>query len=723
MELKEFISDWKDVLTKKVVESFTPIYQFEQKAGSNSVLSSLKRKLLPSQEHIALAIRRYLSKNKTAFIVGEMGVGKTILSVGISALLKSSDHSPLTDNRSPITALIMCPSHLCKKWEREIKKTLDNSAVFQITSITDFETALSTVNRQLSTFFILSKETAKLSYEWKPSAIYEPNRRDGNCFCPDCGTLLIDTENEIPLRFTDLYNKKPKCHKCGGALWQSTRLLKGKGKARYSLAKYIHDKYKRFFDLLVIDEAHQYKASGSAQGQSMSLLVSSAKKVLTLTGTIFGGRSTSLFYILYRLTHSVKEKYEFRAEKEWAKRYGIIQRITKAKENEYSSDGHSSSSREYRTLVRELPGASPDIINFLLDKTAFFKLSDLGVSLPKYTEAVIESKMEKEHQQEYEKLESFLLDEIRSVLHQRKRDENEPKNPVNIGLYLQMLLTYPDQPFRNYNIINTDGLELYSAKKFNESTIYPKEQKLIELVKTELSQKRNVWIYCTHTHNRDITDRLQKILLAEGITSAILKQSVNARKREEWIAKQVSASVRVVISNPRLVETGLDLIDFPTLVFFETEYSTYTLRQSSRRSWRIGQKQPVKVFYFCYADTIQQKALSLVAKKIKSAMMVDGDVIFEGTVAEYKDEGNFFMELARDIIDASDVDDLSKIFNEVANTESQGNEFLLDHQIEIEPVMKPITEHRAPPTADIPTECLIKNEDLSKYIQQELFSF
>ena len=70
MELKEFVSEWKDVLTKQVIASFTPTYQFEQKAGSNTILQKLKRKLLPSQEHIALAVRRYLSKNKSAFFVG-----------------------------------------------------------------------------------------------------------------------------------------------------------------------------------------------------------------------------------------------------------------------------------------------------------------------------------------------------------------------------------------------------------------------------------------------------------------------------------------------------------------------------------------------------------------------------------------------------------------------------------------------------------------------------
>jgi len=52
----------------------------------------------------------------------------------------------------------------------------------------------------------------------------------------------------------------------------------------------------------------------------------------------------------------------------------------------------------------------------------------------------------------------------------------------------------------------------------------------------------------------------------------------------------LKGGVEVVICHPKLVETGLDLLAFPTLYFYETGYSLHTLRQASRRSWRIGQR-------------------------------------------------------------------------------------------------------------------------------------
>jgi SNF2 family DNA or RNA helicase len=41
------------------------------------------------------------------------------------------------------------------------------------------------------------------------------------------------------------------------------------------------------------------------------------------------------------------------------------------------------------------------------------------------------------------------------------------------------------------------------------------------------------------------------------------------------------------------------------MVFYEIGYSIYTLRQASRRSWRIGQKRQVKIVYLYYKHTIQ----------------------------------------------------------------------------------------------------------------------
>jgi hypothetical protein len=54
---------------------------------------------------------------------------------------------------------------------------------------------------------------------------------------------------------------------------------------------------------------------------------------------------------------------------------------------------------------------------------------------------------------------------------------------------------------------------------------------------------------------------------------------------------------------------NIDLLSFPSIFFYESGYSIYTLRQASRRSWRIGQKHAVRVAFFTYSDSAQERCL------------------------------------------------------------------------------------------------------------------
>ena len=119
--------------------------------------------------------------------------------------------------------------------------------------------------------------------------------------------------------------------------------------------------------------------------------------------------------------------------------------------------------------------------------------------------------------------------------------------------------------------------------------------------------------------------------------------------REGWIKDQVDDGIDVLICHPKLVQTGLDLIDFPTICWFQTEYSTYTTRQASRRSWRIGQHQEVKVVYLAYLETLQGKALSLVAHKMQSSLAMEGEIPREGLSSYHKSE-NIMLQLAQEIV-------------------------------------------------------------------------
>ena len=142
-------------------------------------------------------------------------------------------------------------------------------------------------------------------------------------------------------------------------------------------------------------------------------------------------------------------------------------------------------------------------------------------------------------------------------------------------------------------------------------------------MKAELQRGRRCQIYAVYTQKRDVTHRLEQILTKEGVRVAVLRTEVPPEQREAWYERQLRAGVQAVISHPRLVQTGLDLLEFPSILFYESGYSTYTLRQASRRSWRIGQHPNVTVKFLQYAGTMQETCLRLTGRKLLVSLAME----------------------------------------------------------------------------------------------------
>jgi hypothetical protein len=157
-----------------------------------------------------------------------------------------------------------------------------------------------------------------------------------------------------------------------------------------------------------------------------------------------------------------------------------------------------------------------------------------------------------------------------------------------------------------------------------------------------------------YTGEKDVTLRLESVLRQAGFRVAVLRSSVATDKREEWYERQLKAGVEVVICHPKLVETGLDLLAFPTLYFYETGYSLHTLRQASRRSWRIGQRHDVRVKFVTYTGTMQETCLRLMGKKMLVALMMEGKFSGEGLQSLDTDE-DLMSAMARELVEKAGV--------------------------------------------------------------------
>lgn len=642
LTLSRFLEEYKEAIRGHVIDQFKPLYQPSDRREYADRLSALKRRPFAAQIDAIAGLVLALKRQPAAFLVGEMGVGKTAVSIAVAYLLGMKN------------TLVLCPPHLVQKWEK-IRMTLPACEVIQVRSITGLCRSYRNPASK-PRFFILSRERAKLSYRWKPAVLSlkrillmeEEGRTKRAALsilaCPACFAEVKDRDG-IPFSLDQLGRRKEKCLSCGGPLWEADRT----GVRRYAIADFIKQKMKGCFELFVADELHELKAKGSAQGLAAAALAGSAKKVLALTGTLFGGYSTTLFHLLYRFTPEVKKEFRHNDEQRWASRYGILERITKFEEG-HSEDGAVSRRRRYHTRVVERPGISPEVIFHLIDKGVFLRLSDLAVRLPPYQEEVLLVEMDPAQKEAYKRL---ALDLITALKEQLAKG-----NKSLLGAYLQALLSYPDQPFREEIVIDKETGEIIArAPALAEDRIYPKERRLIDLVREELSQGRKVLLYVTHTGTRDITGRLEKLLTSEGISVAVLKShTVSPEQREGWIAEKLREGIRVLVTQPRIVQTGLDLLDFPTIIFYEPEYSVYTLRQAGRRSWRIGQRQPVRVYFMAYRETLQERGLRLIAAKVRSALAVEGELVDAGLSA-FQEDQDFFLQLARSIVGEEEVPD------------------------------------------------------------------
>src|SRR5207247_138622 len=105
-----------------------------------------------------------------------------------------------------------------------------------------------------------------------------------------------------------------------------------------------------------------------------------------------------------------------------------------------------------------------------------------------------------------------------------------------------------------------------------DAQVSPKEQALIQLCKQQKALGRRTLGYTVYSGVRDTTSRLKVMLEAEGLKTAVLRASVDAAKREDWVAEQVDRGINVLITNPELVKTGLDMLEFPTIAFMQSGY-------------------------------------------------------------------------------------------------------------------------------------------------------
>jgi len=671
---EELLSSKRDAFSQALKEvvspSFKGLIQPESYEQLMEKLVRLNRKSFPRQARLVSAAVTHLRKSRYLIASAEMGTGKTQMGIATAYALA---------NGSGFKTLIMCPTHLVQKWASEVKAVIGNTASYEIVIVRKWTDLVGYNNAPLDPkkmyFFILSKETAKLGFPktdvWIKKNIHvykdftENVKVCPNCFQPLKGDLRCENEftkldketgDYVSIGVCGSSYRQPEASRRGNikqAMQYFTDLTHGNKAVapkndektinrRLSVAEYIKRQMpKGFFDLAIFDEMHELKGGDTGQGNAFGAIASMSKKIMGLTGTLLNGYASSLFYILYRLDPRLMKqtlRLNYGDVERFVRMFGAVEETYESKDTKYEG---VYTKKGRKTSVKELPKISPHLMTLLLPTTIFLRLDEMNIALPDYTESVELIEADEEWKEDY-------LEYIKEIAIACKADRRLAGKLANDAI------SVADLPYNyhsaNYDNDGVDASIVYEPQiSRNDFSMTSKERRALEICQHELSQDRKVLMFVTYT-GLGTSAALEKVL-GDNLSDKkvqMLPASIEPAKRERWINDH---PCDVLICNPELVKTGLDLLQFPTIIFFQTTYNVFTLKQAARRSWRIGQDKEVKVFFLVYAGTPQQKALELISKKVAAANSLEGRFSeSEDLAALAEDSSNLQVAMAKAIL-------------------------------------------------------------------------
>ena len=723
--VSQYLNKYGISIANRIRNTFNPLFDPAKEKICDRIKSIngyLKKNvgysLYPAQLAVAESLKRRLDKAKVGMVVAECGSGKTkIGSVALAA----------HQNGRKCFNVVLCPSHVTKKWVREIEETLPNTRADVVYNLADIDRLYNEYTSGDKTIYaILSKERARDGYMRRPAAVYSKSRR--GYICPSCGAILKMPEEDTGMMinadqffFKKENNKNHICTQCKQPLWTAINpndqklshnkwvkiagygfvyrdfahrhldrtkdlkvieklneiidnpdgLIKMRGAyIRYSMSSYLAEHFKQI-DGCILDELHQFKGD-SGQGDAMETLTGCSKKVIGMTATLINGYSSGMFYLLYRVVPHLMQVDNKQYDKPnlFNNEYGVTETVYELPEGEYNAN---SKSKKRLLHTRQRPGVSPLVYSrFLIDCAVFLSLNDMGKHLPDYEEIPVELELREDVKAEYDRIQKTY----RNVLN--RRDGSQMRL---MSKFMSLLTTYPDQPYAHEQVLEPRDKSIIVEPKdlSNPDELHEKDVATLDIVKRKVANGEKVLIY-TSWVKIDSQDKLTKCLMDNGYRVAILRQNVPPEKREAWVQKKVEEGLDVLITNPSLVETGLDLNAFTTLIYYNIGYNLFTFRQSSRRSWRINQTAPrIEVYILYYKGVMQARAIKLMASKLAAATLVEGNFTEEG-LASLGDTADMTSELAKELMKGirDEVEDVSEMFKKMAiikdDTESAENE-------------------------------------------------
>ena len=528
-------------LGERILASFPPLHSPENPLSPE--IPRLLRQPYPAQALAIMGVVRRWQIARGAHVVAECGAGKTLIALGTMFVHAEGQ---------PFSGIVMAPPHLVEKWARETFLTLPSVRVFLIDDMRNggdpkqphgvnevrlrrgeivregLHTTLADMRKMgpkgwramcpETSIFILGRERAKLGYFWKH--VYLKGRSGkhlGLVLNPDTHKPISTDEEFLDVRDFDkrrlheIVDREKNGTTLHSSLWQADRNKIQRMAPADFMGRYMPE----WFDYAIADEVHQL-AGDTAQGNALGVLARVAKNVAGLTGTLLSGYADDLYNTLFRVDarRMVRDGFTWGSagKERFTQQFGVIETIERTK----IEDNACSKKNKTEVTIRRKPGASPLLFGkYLMDTCAFISLEDISDALPAYREDVVSVELQGKLKDAYQQLQ----DDITATLQEHRGNRSV------LSTMLNALLVYPDHPYGLGVLYGSryspetqqrESFVIAETEDLDEDEVYPKEQALIEEIKSQLARGRKCQVFAVYTNKYDVTARLEKRLRAEG---------------------------------------------------------------------------------------------------------------------------------------------------------------------------------------------------------------
>jgi SNF2 family DNA or RNA helicase len=126
-----------------------------------------------------------------------------------------------------------------------------------------------------------------------------------------------------------------------------------------------------------------------------------------------------------------------------------------------------------------------------------------------------------------------------------------------------------------------------------------------------------------YMQGENIPGRIIRLLEKEGIKVYWLKPSVKPIDRKEVIEKNKD-KYDVFISNPKLVEVGINMVWCSTYIVYIPSYHVSVIEQSIRRGYRANATLENRIYHMYYEDSVEDLIIKRYQKKKVESQAIEG---------------------------------------------------------------------------------------------------